>query len=147
MNGLTEALTSGSGGRLKDTMDVWKLISPDRNSLNKLKRMSVRNKSWFKVLSWEQRRFIDAAIMVAERRIRSLLVLRLLAPSVMKLLRAVERGDVVKALAFMSDIALRMMKDFAQKISWIAQSWGNKLAHKWVEDAGFIKYLTVMSLP
>jgi len=147
MNGLIKALALGSRGRLEDAMEVWNLIQPERNSLNRLKRISIRNKSWFRMLSWEQRRFIDAIITMVKR-IRSLLLLKILAPIVMKLLNAVGKGNALRgALALMDEASYRMMRDAAQNISRIAQNWGNKLAHKWLEDVGFLKYLTVMSLP
>jgi len=34
----------------------------------------------------------------------------------------------------------------AEKISQIAQNWGNKTAREWAKDLGFIQYLTIMSL-
>jgi len=144
---LMKTLTLGSGGRNENAIEAWGLIKPERVSLEKLKRISIRNKSWFSVLSWEQRRFIEAVIMAVDK-IRSLLLLRLLTPLVMRLLSAIGRGDALRgALVLMGEAAYRMMRDAAQNIIRIAQNWGNKLAHKWLEDEGFIKYLTVMSLP
>jgi hypothetical protein len=32
----------------------------------------------------------------------------------------------------------------ARKLSYLAQSWGNRLAPVWVGDVGFAKYLAVM---
>jgi len=44
----------------------------------------------------------------------------------------------------------RMMRKvgftLAEKISRIAQSWGNKNAREWTFDLGFIKYLTIMKM-
>jgi len=34
----------------------------------------------------------------------------------------------------------------AEKISRIAQKWGNRTAREWMRDAGFIQYLTIMTL-
>jgi hypothetical protein len=31
----------------------------------------------------------------------------------------------------------------AEKISRIAQEWGNKTAHQWPNDSGFVEYLTI----
>jgi len=142
---------------------VWILIKPDRNSLNKLKRISIRNKFWFKELSWEQRRFIELVIMVVEK-IRSHLLLKLLAPLVKKLLTAiggslkvspliecknefVNEEAVKGALFLMFESAYRMIEDVAKRISQVAQACGNSLAGKWPKDSGFVKYLMAMSLP
>lgn len=126
-------------------MEVWNFVKADRNSLNKLKRISIRNRSWFRELSLAQRRFIELVIMVVER-IRSRLLLRLLAPLVTKLLTALGKYSVKERLTLMGEAAYRMMRAVAEKISRIAQGWGNKSAVKWPEDAGFIRYLTIMEL-
>ena len=34
----------------------------------------------------------------------------------------------------------------AQKISQIAQKWGNKKAREWAEDKGFIQYWTIIKI-
>lgn len=142
-----KTLALGSEERRDDAVVVWDLIRPERRSLDKLKRISIRNKSWFGVLTWGQRRFIEAVMKVVER-IRSPLLLRLLAPLVMKLLSAAGKGDATMgAFTLMGKTAYRLMRNVAQKISSIAQRWGNNIAQKWVEDAGFIKYLMMMSLP
>ena len=135
-----EDKSADSGGS-----EVWELISPDRCSLIRLKRLSIRNKSWFTKLSWMQRRFVDAVITTLDR-IRSLLLLRLLAPLIRDLLTAI-CGDARKgALALMGEGAYRMMKKVAERIVQIAKNWGNKKAHTWL-NGRFVRYLTIMSLP
>jgi len=146
MVGLTKVLALQSGAKLSDAGEVWDLVRPDRDSLNRLKRVSLRSKSWFSVLSLSERRFLDAVMMTVDK-IRSVLLLRVLAPLVRKLLRAIG-GDVGNgALALMGDGAYMMMKSVAEKIVGIAQRWGNKSACEWLEGPGFIRYLIVMSLP
>jgi len=148
---------------MKEAVEVWDLISPERVSLIKLKKVAVRNGIWHRVLSWDERRYVDALTMAHIGRIRSSLVLRVLALMVKKLLDAVGRrvraplhivcGDALNeeavkgALCLMDETAYRMMRSVAKEISRIAHRWGNKLAHKWPEDAGFLKYLLMMSLP
>jgi len=140
VNGLLKALA-------ENPMKVWDLIKPERNSFERLKRISIRNKIWFGKLSLKQRRFIELVILAVEK-IRSRLLLRLLAPLVLKLLSANGKGNAVKgAIAMMSEGAYKIMREVARRISRIAQKWGNKQAKKWPEDMDFIKYLTVMSLP
>lgn len=95
-------------------------------------------------------------------RIRSPAVLRILAPIVRKMLRAlgnkcgrvqikcdgaVDRDEVKGILSAMCSSAYRLMKNVAEGISRLAQRWGNNLACKWAEDRGFIKYLIMMNLP
>ena len=71
-------------------------------------------------------------------RIRSFFLARLISGIVEKLLEALE-----------SEIA-QLMRTFgrglAQKLSGIAQSWGNRSAERWPQDSGFIQYLTIMNL-
>lgn len=115
-----------------------------RAFLLRLKKQSIRrNNSWFRVLSLENRRFIDAVIQTLER-IRSSLLLGLLKPLTEKLLQAIggTRG-LVGELAF-------GMQNFGypltQRISKIAAQWGNKLALQWANDEDFTRYVTVLEL-
>jgi len=134
-----------SGAKQSDAGEVWDLVHPDRGSLDRLKRMSIRNRCWFSVLTASERKFLDAVVMTVDR-IRSPLLLRVLAPLVRKLLTAVAGDARSGALSLMREAAYMMMKSVAEKIVGIAQGWGNKSAREWLEDPGFIKYLTVMSL-
>jgi hypothetical protein len=34
----------------------------------------------------------------------------------------------------------------AEKISRIAQKWGNRTAREWMKDADFIRYLAIMTM-
>ena len=139
-----KSLTSRCGAE-SNVDEVWDLIRPDRASLKRLKQVSVRNRSWFTVLSWKQRRFIDAVIMTVDR-IRSLLLLRVVAPIVRKLLVAIG-GDLRSgALSLMGEGAIKVMKGVAEKIVQVAEKWGNKSARKWLQES-FFKYLAVMNLP
>jgi len=145
MRSLTNTIKVGYESVEGEGPRIWELISPDRNSLTKLKRLSLRNRSWFTKLSWRQRRLVDAVIIALDR-VRSPLLLRLLAPIIGNLLMAIG-GDVVKgALALMGVGAYRMMRNVVERIIQTAKSWGNKIAHTWL-DGNFIKYLIIMSLP
>ena len=115
-----------------------------RAFLLRLKRRSMRkNNSWFRVLSLENRRFIDAVIQTVEK-IRSSLLLRLLTPLTEKLLQAI--GG---ARGLMGELAYRMQSfgyPMSQRISKIAAQWGNRLASKWANDEDFTRYLTVVEI-
>lgn len=77
---------------------------------------------------------MELAIKVVDR-VRSHLVAKLLASIIRKLQDAM-RGKVA-----------RVMKEIgyasAQKLSRIAQNWGNVSASRWVKDRGFIQYLAI----
>lgn len=145
MSGLVKGLASRFRGLSEEDCDVWSLVRPERRSLTKLKRLSIRRRAWFRVLSWKQRRLIDVVVRTVDR-VRSGLLLRVLAPLVKKLLTVVG-GDARRgALALMDVGAYRMMRDAAEKIVQTALKWGNKGAREWL-DEGFLRYLLVMNLP
>ena len=125
--------------------EVWDLVRPERCSLVRLKKVSLRSRAWFTVLSWQQRRFLDLVIRTVDR-IRSGLLLRVLAPLVGRLLTALG-GDARRgALKLMDRGAYRMMMGVAEKIVRIAERWGNRSAREWLRE-DFMRYLMVMNLP
>lgn len=129
----------------KEEADVWDLVRPEKRSLTRLKRLSMRRRAWFTVLSWTQRRLLDAVIGTVDQ-IRSHLLLRVLEPLVKRLLIAVG-GDVrAGALALIGEGACWMMMDLAERIVGIAEAWGNRNARQWLDQA-FIRYLVIMNLP
>ena len=112
--------------------------------LSRLKQKAIRiNNSWYRILSLEKRRFIDAVIQTVNK-IRSPLLLKILTAHVEKLLRAIGgiRGLIGNLAYGMQNIG----QPLAKKMSIIAQKWGNKTAAKWANDAGFIRYLTVIGM-
>jgi hypothetical protein len=125
--------------------DISVMISHGgRKFLSKLKQKSIRsNNSWYRVLSVDKRRFIEAVIQTVDK-IRSSLLLKILAGFVEKLFSAIGgvRG-LIGNLGF-------EMKNFgyplAQRVSFIAVKWGNNLAVNWSNDQGFIRYLTVIDM-
>jgi hypothetical protein len=125
--------------------EIWDLVPPERGSLSKLKKVTLRSRAWFNVLSWKQRRFMDLVIGTVDK-IRSLLLLKALAPLVAGLLAAIGGNARKGALKLMDRGAYRMMKRVADKIVRIAQSWGNRSAREWLNER-FINYLMAMNLP
>ncbi|MFB0522732.1 MAG: hypothetical protein ACETV1_03105 [Candidatus Bathyarchaeia archaeon] len=132
----------GLGG---EESGVWGLVRPERGSLARLKQVSLRNRAWFTVLSWKQRRFFDLVIRTVDR-IRSGLLLRVLAPLVGRLLTAIGGDARNGALVLMERGAYKMMLGVAEKIVRIAERWGNRSARGWLGEA-FVRYLLVMNLP
>ena len=115
----------------------WKFLS-------KLKQKSIRsNNSWYRILSMDKRRFIDAVIQTVDK-IRSSLLLKILTGFVEELLRAI--GGI---RGLIGNFAFEMRNfgyPLAQRVSVIAVKWGNSLAANWSNDEGFIRYLTVIDM-
>jgi len=129
----------------QEEAEVWNLVRPERRSLEKLKRISMRNGAWFRGLDWKQRRLLDVVMRTVDR-IRSFLLLRILAPLVRRLLTAIGGDAKTGALVLMDVGAYRMMRGIAERIVQVAEKWGNRSARSWL-DEGFIRYLMVMNLP
>ncbi|UCE16006.1 MAG: hypothetical protein JSV12_09200 [Candidatus Bathyarchaeota archaeon] len=109
-------------------------ISLTRNELTKMRSKAIRRGIWFKVLSGAERAYMGLAIRVVER-VRSLLLAKVLTSILKKLLSAMES----RVARIMREIG----HSLAQKLSRIAQKWGNKPAIQWTDNHGFIQYLTV----
>jgi hypothetical protein len=140
---------------------VWNLVRPDKASLKRLVSAVLKD--------WDLRKkfrgdllYLQAVLKARLEKIRSPLVMKILASKVKKLLKALggnyaesqfkyegsmDKEVVMGALSIMCDSIYRVMKVVAEQVSQIAQRWGNTLARTWPEDHGFIKYLTMMNLP
>ena len=114
-----------------------KLTRVRMDILANVRLMAIRRGVWFKVLSRLERGLIDLSLKMIKA-IRSKILARAIYSIVKKLLEALE-GKVHLA---MQKIGISL----AEKISQIAQNWGNKTAREWAKDLGFIQYLTIMSL-
>jgi hypothetical protein len=115
-----------------------------RKFLSKLKQKSIRsNNSWYRVLSLDKRRFIDAVIQTVDK-IRSSLLLKILTRFVEKLFRAI--GGIRGLIGSLAYDMQNFGHPLAQRISVIAAKWGNRLAAAWSNDEGFIRYLTVIDM-
>ncbi len=124
--------------------DISKMLRQGgRRFLTALKQKSIRSNAWYRVLSFDKRRLIDAVIQTINR-VQSQLLQKILAPIVKKLLQAI--GGMRE---FMGKLAFDMQsfgQPLAKKISIIAKGWGNKQAAKWANDEGFIRFLTVIDM-
>ena len=85
---------------------------------------------------------MDLVITVVEK-IHSFFLARILSPIIKRLLDAMGSAHVLGEVAYLMKTKGRSL---AQKLSWIAQGWGNKSATRWSEDSGFVQYLTIMCL-
>jgi hypothetical protein len=125
--------------------NIFGLVPPVRSSLARLMRLSKRSRAWFRVLRWEQRRFLDAVIRTVDH-VVSPFLLRVLEPLVKRLLVAVG-GDVRRgALALNGIAAHNIMVGLAKKLVGFGEAWGNKNARQWLSE-DFVRYLVVMNLP
>ncbi len=105
-----------------------------RDMLVSVRRMAIRKRVWFKVLSRMERAVVSLTIRCVDR-IRSAKLAIIVKAIVDKLNDAV-KGGVERLM----DTVGRLL---AQKLSGIAVGWGNESACHWVEDYGFIQFLTV----
>jgi hypothetical protein len=128
-----------------DTQDISSMIRHGgRKFLSKLKQKSIRsNNSWYRILSLDKRRFIDAVIQTVDK-IRSSLLLKLLTALAEKLLHAI--GGIRGLIGNLAYEMQNFGQPLAQRISIIATKWGNSLAANWANDEGFIRYLTVFDM-
>ena len=127
------------------TIDVLNMLRHGgRGFLSTLKKKSIRvNNSWYRLLSLDKRRFIDAVIQTVDK-IRSSLLLKILSPIVGKLLQAL--GGI---RGLIGDLAYSMQnfgQPLAKRVSIIAKGWGNNQAAKWACDEGFIRFLSVIDM-
>ena len=97
----------------------------------------MRRGAWFRDLKHSERKLLNLTIRVVER-VRSFLLVKIVSRLVSKLCEAME-----------SEI-FRLMRtegrNLAEKLSKIAEAWGNRAAKSWARDHSFIQYLTVSNL-
>jgi len=94
----------------------------------------MRNGVWFKVLGRVERAIIDLTIKCVQR-VHSSKLTKIVVTIVNKL------ADASKSM--LKRLMDEVGRSLAQKLSRIAQNWGNKYAAQWVEDSDFVQYLVV----
>ena len=108
-----------------------------REALAKLRLKALRRGIWFRDLKQSERKLLSLTIRVVER-VRSFILARMVSQIVGKLCEAMESR------------IFRLMRSegrgIAEKISRIAEAWGNRAAKSWANDRGFIQYLTINNL-
>ena len=107
------------------------------DELARIRLMAIRRRVWFKVLSRLERGLIDLALKVTKE-VRSKVLAKAICSIVKKLLEALESEVTV--------LMRQIGAPLARELSRIARKWGNKSAHEWVDDFGFIQYLTIMKM-
>ena len=108
-----------------------------REALANLRLKARRRGCWFRDLKQNERMLLDLTIRVVEK-VRSFMLAKLISQIVNKLLEAMESR------------VYRLMRtegrSMAERLSRIAQSWGNRSAKSWVKDCGFMQYLIISNL-
>ena len=107
----------------------------NKTQLIKLKLKAIRAGVWFKALPRIDRALVDLTIKVASS-IRS----TTLAKSILAVTRKLAGLLESSLLRAFRGVALKL----AQKLSSVAQKWGNPSARNWAVDVSFVKFLAVM---
>jgi hypothetical protein len=108
-----------------------------RAALAKLRLRAIRRGVWFSDLKDVERKLLDLTIVVV-RRIHSVRLAKMVSAIVEKLLNAVESK--------LSRLVRMRGRGLAEKLSRVAQGWGNMSAVHWAGDLGFMEYLAVASV-
>ena len=109
----------------------------NKTQLVKLRLKAIRAGVWFRALPRIDRVLVDLTIRVAGS-IRS----ATLARNILAVIRKLEELLESHLLRAFRGVALQL----AQKLSLVAQKWGNISAKNWVSDVSFIKFLAVMHI-
>jgi hypothetical protein len=105
--------------------------------LKRVRAVAIRRGIWFKTLSQTERALFGLTIGIV-RRIRSGVLSRVLVSIIAKL-QVNDKGGPVTSLHSLG-------RAIAEKMSVIAQAWGNTSAVNWSVDREFIRFLEVMHL-
>ena len=110
----------------------------DKAQLVKLKLKAMRAGVWFKALRRIDRVLIDLTIKVARYTVRSVALVKSIRAVMGKLEGLLESSlsRVIREVGF----------PLAQKVSSLAQKWGNTSANEWPSDSSFVSFLAVLSI-
>ena len=109
----------------------------NKKQLIKLRLRAVRAGVWFKTLPRIDRALVDLTIKVASS-VRS----TTLAKNILAVTRKLEGLLESSLLRAFRGVAYKL----AQRLSLIAQKWGNASAKNWAVDLSFIKFLATMHI-
>jgi hypothetical protein len=109
----------------------------NREYLVSVRQKAKRKGCWYRDLKQNERMLLDLTIRVVEK-VRSFILAKLVSRIVSKLLEAME-SRIYRLIRTEG-------RCMAERLSKIAQSWGNRSAKSWVKDRGFMQYLAVSNL-
>jgi len=105
--------------------------------LAKIRAMAIRRGNWYRTLNKIERALLDLTIRVVKK-IRSFVLSRILASIIEKLRIRTECSIAV--------LFLKVGQPLAEKISRIANKWGNTSADSWSADNSFAQFLAIMHI-
>ena len=105
-----------------------------KSEIVKVRVKAIRRGIWFHVLTKAERAYIGLIIEVVDR-VRSHFLAAVLTTIIEKLSNALQSRVVLNVI--------KIGYCLAQKLSRIAQNWGNASASQWVKNRGFVQYLAV----
>ena len=123
-----------SGKSSRSPVTTQPSIPLTREALARLRLKALRRGVWFRDLKREERKLLDLTIRVVEK-VRSFLLAKIVSRIVGKLCEAME-GRIFRLMRTEG-------RSLAEKISKIAEAWGNRAAKSWAKDHGFMQYLVV----
>lgn len=101
------------------------------------RRRALRRGVWFRLLGREERSIVDLTIRCVDR-VRSVKLAKIVTAIVIKLKLAME--------STLKRLVRTVGRSMAQKLSQIAQGWGNPSAVWWAEDPGFFQFLAIVHM-
>jgi len=103
----------------------------------KVKSKAVKSRLWYEALSRAERAIIDLTIKCVEK-VRSPILAKAITKILGKIMKTLEKGFREKAQ--------EIGRDLAQRLSKVAEKWGNRRAPNWKSDKKFIEFLGVTAL-
>lgn len=118
-----------------------------KGCLLRLMKRAQRGGALYRFLKASEYMFVKLVAKMTQE-VRSFILAKALAPIIMKLLEALQATGwlMTHVLGEVEYWMREAGRALAEKVSRIAQLWGNKSAHTWARDESFIRYLTVMNL-
>ncbi len=105
------------------------------SQITSIKKLALRRGTWYRALSRVERGILDLTVRYVEN-IKSAKLATLVTAILQKLALASE--------SLLDRLVRTVGLPLAQKISAVAQGWGNISANKWAVDTSFAQYLAVM---
>jgi hypothetical protein len=109
----------------------------NKTQLVKLRLRALRAGVWFRALPRIDRALVDLTIRVASKVRSTTLAKNIL--TVMTKLEGLLESSLLRAFR-------KVGLPLAQKLSFLAQKWGNTFAKSWARDVSFIKFLAIMHI-
>jgi hypothetical protein len=104
-----------------------------REGLEGLRRRALRSKAWFR-LERVERAVVELTIKVVDR-VKNATLAGIILRIADKLRRWIKPS--------FKEVALSIGRPLAERISCVAEAWGNHEAKEWLKDPGFILYLGI----